>query len=620
MIEINDLTKRYGEQLLFEKASFSVFSRERIGLVGRNGHGKSTLLKIITGVERADEGRVAIPKNYRIGYLHQLINFASGTVLAEVAKGLPEGSKDDLWRVKKILTGLGFQDEDLEKYPSIFSGGYQMRMELAKVLVSEPDMLLLDEPTNFLDIISIRWLEKFLKSWRGELVIISHDRSFMDSVITHVVGIHRARVRKSKGTTSRYYAQVEKDEEVYEKRRVNEEKKRKQIETYISTFRAKARRAKSVQSSVKRLDRMETIEKLGNIRTLSFTFRQAPFRPPVVMDAKGICFSYTEEAPYLINDLSLTVQRGDKICIAGANGKGKTTLAKVLGGVLAPAKGEIKRNPQVVMAYYEQGNTAKLNDTSTVEEEIASAYVGRNKTEVSSICGAMMFSGDNMLKKISVLSGGERSRVLLAKTLLSESNLLILDEPTHHLDMESCSGLFEAVQEYAGAAIVVTHDEYFLHKVATKLIMFTGGRIIVFPGNYSEFLDSVGWAESDPVSEINGSDKKGRQEVEASKGVNKKELRRLRAQKMAYRREKLGPIEAAIDNIEKDIARRDEEYSNLTEELIRLSEENTSPAAIAEASKRLNTLKSETERLYEALESKIKQFEQVREQLGENLD
>ena len=342
MIEIYGLTKRYGDQLLLEEAAFNIKQGEHIGLAGRNGHGKTTLLKIIIGEEVADEGRVAIPKNYRIGYLHQIIDFTEKTVLREACKGLPVDMKTEIWKTEKILMGLGFKKEDFEKEPCIFSGGYQMRIELAKVLVSEPDMLLLDEPTNFLDIISIRWLENFLKTWKGELIVISHDRKFMDSVSTHIIGIHRAKVRKVKGSTKKYYSAIEKEEEIHDKRRINSGKERKQIEEYISSFRAKARRAKSVQSSIKRLNKMEKFDALKNIKTLSFSFNASPFRPPVVMETKNISFSYDESQPYLINNFSLMVERGDKICIAGPNGRGKTTLAKILAGVLEPAEGDLK--------------------------------------------------------------------------------------------------------------------------------------------------------------------------------------------------------------------------------------------------------------------------------------
>lgn len=615
MIEIFDFTKAYGEQVLFEDASFNIFAGERIGLVGRNGHGKSTLLKMITGEEDVDGGRKTIPRNYSIGYLPQIVKFTENNVLDEACKGLPLDRKDEVWKVEKILTGLGFKDGELEKEPEIFSGGYQMRIELTKVLVSEPDMLLLDEPTNFLDIISIRWLEAFLKKWKGEFIVISHDRNFMDSVVTHIVGIHRAKVRKIKGKTKKYYTTIAKEEEIHEKRRVNDGKKRKQIEGYISSFRAKARRAKSVQSSIKRLNKMESIDKLGDIRALSFSFNSTPFRPPMVMEAKSLSFSYDRKAPYLINDFSLLLERGDKVCIAGANGKGKTTLAKILAGVIEPVKGFVKVNPQVELAYYEQGNSAKMEDDRTVEDEIFSAHPGKSRTEARTICGNMMFSGDNALKKIAVLSGGERSRVLLAKTLLSPSNLLVLDEPTHHLDMESCAALLEAVKEYEGAAVVVTHDEYFLHKVATKLIIFMDDNIVVFPGNYSEFLEQVGWDKDDPVEKNAVFDKPGKKiDTNVPVPENKKEERRARAARRALTKEKLGGFEYRIAGLEKDISIAEKEKSLLTDALIKSSEKSEANK-IVEISKQLKENKSTIDRLYGELDSALRSLEQAKKDL-----
>ncbi len=244
MIEAHEISKEYGEQVLFRDATFNILPGERIGLVGRNGHGKSTLLRILCGEDEPDSGEIIVPKNYKMGYLRQRIDFTEKSVLEESCKGLPEAHHSEIWKCEKMLMGLGFTEEDFGKPPEVFSGGYQMRIELAKVLVSEPDMLLLDEPTNFLDIISIRWLEKELKAWRGELVIISHDRNFMDSIITNVIGIHRTKIRKMAGSTDKYYSHMAREEEVYEKRRINTEKKRKQVEGYISKFRVKARRAK----------------------------------------------------------------------------------------------------------------------------------------------------------------------------------------------------------------------------------------------------------------------------------------------------------------------------------------------------------------------------------------
>jgi len=495
MISIKNLTKQYGGRELFSDISFDVLSGERVGLVGRNGHGKTTLFRMITGEERPDDGKIFKPNKYSIGYLEQHLNFTKPTVLDEGCEGLGPEDLAGEWKVEKTLSGLGFGKEDFSRSPSEFSGGFQMRIALAKVLVSEPNMLLLDEPTNFLDIVSIRWLEKFLRSWRGELIVISHDRGLVDSVTTHIVGIHRGKVRKIKGSTGKYYAQLRADEELHEKKRLEDEKKRRQLTEYINRFRSKASLASMVQSNIKKLEKMGQEEKLSSIRTLSFSFKYDPLRAHQIMDVHGLTFSYNGQEPYLIGDLSFAVNRHDKICIVGKNGKGKTTLLKLLSGRLKPVSGIVKTHTAALTAYYEQANTADLNDELTVEEEIARGSDSLDRSRVRGICGAMMFSGDDAEKKVKVLSGGERSRVLLGKLLVAPSNLLFLDEPLHHLDIESCQAMIDAVKDFEGAALVVAHDEHFLNKVATKLIVFKNDRAFFYPGTYKDFLESVGWDE-----------------------------------------------------------------------------------------------------------------------------
>ncbi|MBW1814855.1 MAG: ABC-F family ATP-binding cassette domain-containing protein, partial [Deltaproteobacteria bacterium] len=272
MIRAENLTKGYGDYTLFDAASFNINKGERVGLVGRNGHGKTTLFRMIYGEEKWDSGSIVVPKNYRVGYVKQKIEFTRKTVLEEGMTGLSAGEKDHFWKVEKILAGLGFSNTDMQRHPEEFSGGYQVRLNLAKVLVAEPDLLLLDEPTNYLDITSIRWIEHFLLRWPHELILITHDRSFMDKIVTHVMGIHRRKMRKIAGATEKYYVQLAQDEEIYEKTRANDEKRRKEIEQFITRFRAKARLANMVQSRVKTLSKMEKKEKLEKIKTLEFSF------------------------------------------------------------------------------------------------------------------------------------------------------------------------------------------------------------------------------------------------------------------------------------------------------------------------------------------------------------
>ena len=350
--------------------------------------------------------------------------------------GLPETEKDHHWKVEKILAGLGFSQDDMQRHPQEFSGGFQVRLNLAKVLVSEPDLLLLDEPTNYLDITSIRWVERFLLRWPHELMLITHDRGFMDKVVTHTVGIHRHKARKIAGNTDKYYSQIAQDEEIYEKTRLNDERRQKEIKQFITRFRAKARLANLVQSRIKTLEKLEKKDKLGQIDTLDFSFRSEPFRGKHVLSVSNASFAYDAASP-LIENFDLSVNAGDRICVVGKNGKGKTTLLKLLAGSLDPQDGEIQYNPSVKKGFFEQTNIQTLDERRTVEEEILYSHAGIDRQAARNICGAMMFEGNSALKKISVLSGGEKSRVLLGKILVTPLNLLLLDEPTNHLDMDS---------------------------------------------------------------------------------------------------------------------------------------------------------------------------------------
>ncbi|MBN1499839.1 MAG: ABC-F family ATP-binding cassette domain-containing protein [Spirochaetes bacterium] len=495
MIKISGLNKSFGSQVLFDDLSLSINKGEKVGLVGRNGHGKSTLFQMILGNVEYDSGTISIPKNYRIGHLEQHLHFTKATVLEECSLGLPEGEEYNTWLVEKILSGLGFSENDMQRSPHEFSGGYQIRMNLAKLLVSEPDMLMLDEPTNYLDIIAIRWLEEFLREWENEFILITHDRSFMDAVVTHTAAIHRTKARKVEGDTDKLYGQINQEEEIYEKTRQNEAKKRRQEEIFIARFKAKASFASRAQSRVKKLEKQGEMKALDNIQDLELYFNSAPFAAAQMMSAEEISFSYDGKEPFLIDKFSLAVGKNDRICIIGKNGKGKSTLLKLLCGELKPVSGEISKHPSLQEGYFGQTNKIDLNDNRTVSEEIRSADKSCNEFKARSIAGGLMFPGDNALKKIKVLSGGEKSRVVLGKILVTPSHLLFLDEPTNHLDMQSCDSLIEAIDNFDGSVIMVTHNEMHLRAVATKLIVFDNNKIITYSGTYDEFLSDVGWSD-----------------------------------------------------------------------------------------------------------------------------
>ncbi len=497
MIKIISLSKAYGKQVLFDGLSLSINRGEKIGLVGRNGHGKSTLFQMILGHAEANSGEISIPKNYRIGHLEQHIHFTQTTVLDECSLGLTEDEQYDTWKVEKILSGLGFSEEDMHRDPAELSGGYQIRMNLAKLLVSNPDMLMLDEPNNYLDIVAIRWLEDFLKSWEGEFILITHDRSFMDSVVTHVAAIHRTKARKVEGNTEKLYTMINQEEEIYEKTRLNEAKKRRQEEIFIERFKARASFASRTQSRVRKLEKQGEKKALEHIEDLELFFNSAHFPGSQMMTAEDISFSYSGAQPFLIEKFSIGIGKRDRICIIGKNGKGKSTLLKLLAGELKPLSGNIYKHPALQQGYFGQTNRIDLDDNKTVAEEIRSADKACTDHKARCIAGGLMFTGDNALKKIKVLSGGEKSRVLLGKILVTPCHLIFLDEPTNHLDMQSCDSLIEAVDDFDGSVVMVTHNEMHLRTVATKLVVFDNDTISIYHGGYDDFLRDVGWADEE---------------------------------------------------------------------------------------------------------------------------
>jgi ATP-binding cassette subfamily F protein 3 len=597
MIRVENLTKSFGDRLIFDEISFSLSSKQRVGLVGQNGHGKTTLFQMINGDEQPDSGSVVIPKNYRIAYVKQQLEFAAATALEEGLRALPPQEQDQAWKVEKVLVGLGFSEEDFHRHPSQFSGGLQVRLNLVKALVSEPDLLLLDEPTNFLDIVSIRWIEQFLNTWPHELLLITHDRSFMDKVVTHTMGIHRRKVRKISGNTAKYYDQIAQDEEVYEKTRINDERRRREVQQFISRFRAKARLANLVQSRIKTLKKMEKKEKLDQMKLLDFSFRSSPFPGKRALTARNLDFAY-ERGKNLIKDFSITIEAGERVCVVGKNGKGKTTLLKLLAGVLSPQAGETVYHPSIAKGFFEQTNVNSLVDARTVEEEILYSHADMDRQRARNICGAMMFSGDDALKKISVLSGGEKSRVMLGKLLATPMNLLLLDEPTNHLDMESCDALLTAIDFFEGTVIMVTHNEMFLHSLAERLIVFQNDHIEVFDGSYREFLEKDGWHDKGSLARRSGS-KTLRRETTAR--LAKKELRRKKSDIMAQRSKIAGPLEKHIARLENDIESHEVELDRHNQAMQQASQKQDGQQ-IAELSRAIHATQSAIDKYFDELE------------------
>ena len=495
MITIQDLSISFDGKALFTDVNVHFNQKEKVGLIGRNGSGKSTFLKLLLKQLEADNGEIKIPRNYQIGYLEQHIKFNHKTIIDEVASVLPEERIYETWKGEKILNGLGFTDEEMLQDPNLFSGGYQVKVNLAKLLLLEPNLLLLDEPTNYLDIHSIRWLKKFLNDWTEELILITHDRNFMDSIITHTLNIHRGNFRKIPGNTKKIKEQILQEEEIYEKTRVNQEKEREKTQAWINRFKSKATLASRAQSKVKMLEKKEVHKKLDVIANLNFKFNYLNYNSKQnLMRVKDIAFGYSDDK-VLLSNLSFNVQKGDKICVIGKNGKGKSTLLKLLSQEINVLNGEIGIHEKVKIGYFGQMNIDRLNSKNTIYQEIQSVDPQIIETQVRRTCAHMMFPGTLSNKPISVLSGGEKSRVMLGKILLNPVNLLFLDEPTNHLDMESTETLMEAVKQFEGSVLMVTHDEYFLNKIANKLIVYDEGRVFNYNGTYKEFQKKIGWKD-----------------------------------------------------------------------------------------------------------------------------
>jgi len=531
MIQINNLSKSFSDQILFENISFNIQKGERCGLVGRNGSGKSTLFSIIQGKLLPDSGEVSIPKNYRIGSLEQHIKFTKKTVLEECIQVLHEDQKYDFHLAEKILFGLGFTDDDLNKDPMSFSGGYQIRINLCKCLLIEPNLLLLDEPTNYLDIVSLRWLKSFLNSFQGEIILITHDRNFMDSITTHTMGITKNYLKKFSGDTAKFYEKIQLEDEIYQKTKENIDKKKAHLESFIDRFGAKASKASQAQSKMKQLNKLENMDDLVSEASMDLHFNYSPCPGKQIFEAKDLSFGFPGK-DILFSNLNFSLGRNDKIGIIGKNGKGKSTLLNTISGHFTPLSGEVNFHPSTKIGHLGQTNIERLNPNNTIIEEIQGVNTNLGHTKVRNICGSLMFTGDMGKKKISVLSGGEKNRVMLGKIIANESNLLLLDEPTNHLDIESIEILSKEIKNYEGAVLIVTHSESLIRSVCNKLVIFHDNIAEIFDGSYDEFLEKIGWGDDD-------QQKKSKSQKEM---LSKKEIHARRAVIIKERAKILNPI------------------------------------------------------------------------------
>ena len=607
MIQLQNISKNFASQELFENLNLKLNSGNRAGLVGRNGSGKSTLFKIILGEEHPDSGDVIIPKNYRIGTLKQHLSFSEKTLREEASLALGEEMQYDVYRVEKILFGLGFNAEDLEKEPLSFSGGFQIRINLAKLLVTEPNLLLLDEPTNYLDIVSLRWLKNFLRAFEGEVILITHNRDFMDSVCTHTMGLVRKDIEVIQGDTHKFYEQLASNDEHYQKQKEAQDRKVKELEEFIAKNKARASTAALAQSKVKQLEKMDRLHDLSFDNSLAFDFNFKETPAKIMLEVEDLSFGYLHDN-LLFKDIKFTLNRGECIGIIGKNGKGKSTLLNTLAGELKQLSGEVRSHPSVEFAHFGQTNIARLHPSSTVTDEIHSANTKLSTEVIRSIAGAMMFSGESADKKVSLLSGGEKSRVMLGQILARDVNLLFLDEPTNHLDMESIEALTEAITSFEGGVMIVTHSEEMLRRVCDRLIIFAKDGAEYFDGGYDEFLEKIGWEEEEKEERVKVAPKS-----------NNKENKKLRAELVRERNKLTSSLKKKVEKLENKIMEVEDSLTSHHQELIEVSNSGDS-ASLMELSKLVSDEENKVEEMFEELEVAQTELDTINEEYESKIE
>jgi ATP-binding cassette subfamily F protein 3 len=529
VIQLSDLTKSFGDRVLFDHVTWQIGDGERVGLCGPNGAGKTTLLKILGGTEEADSGGVVKPAGLSIGYLPQDgLSHSGRTVFEEASSAfqslldmkaemhdiehklgdtsipqnehdamlsryaelqdrfrLDEGYSMDL-RIASVLRGLGFSSEDADRPCETFSGGWQMRIALATLLLGRPNLLLLDEPTNHLDLEARNWLEEYLGSYPYAVILVSHDRYFLDAVVTRITDVHLRKLTDYVGNYSKYVEQRDAMLEQLRQAKRDQDEEIARVKLFIDRFRYKATKAAQVQSRIKMLEKVIPIEVPPERKRIHFRFPACAKSGRTVLEVKQASKAYG--ALKVLDKIDLHIERGDRIALVGPNGAGKSTLMRMLSGEEAPDAGQRIVGHQVVMEYFAQDEATRLEPTLTVYETLQSGSPMDMVPAIRNLLGGFLFSGDDIYKKAGVLSGGERTRLAVARMLLRPSNTLLLDEPTNHLDLDSKDVLLDALEDYGGTLIIVSHDRYFVEKLATKIIEIGHGQALVYPGTYKEFL------------------------------------------------------------------------------------------------------------------------------------
>jgi len=487
MITLRGISKSFGAQTLFEDASLQINDGDRFALVGPNGAGKSTLFKLIMGQEPPDTGEVQLRSGIQFGYLPQETASLTGAPVLEETLNGEEADHRRQAQAKKILMGLGFKVSDFTRPAAELSGGWQMRVMIARLLLKAPDLLMLDEPTNHLDLESLLWFQNHLQGYRGALFLISHDREFINAVTDRIVEVRQARLNVYTGSFETYLALKRQEQENLISAYKRQQKEIEELELFISRFRAKASLAASVQSKIKYLERMEKIELPPDDKTVGFSFPQPTRSGHIVMDLKELSQSYDGEN-WVYERLDLTLERGEKIALVGPNGAGKSTLLKVLAGQIPFQKGERKIGHEVEVGYFSQHRSDMFRSDRTVLQEALEIRRPHSEQTVRTVLGSFLFQGNSVFKKVAVLSGGEKSRLGLARLLLDPPNLLLMDEPTTHLDMASVEVLVDALKKFEGTLCFISHDVYFIRALANHVIHVNRGRVTRYPGNYDYFL------------------------------------------------------------------------------------------------------------------------------------
>lgn len=524
MLSISNLSYYIGGRPLFEDASLHVRPKDRVGLIGLNGRGKSTLLRLIHGDLQYDSGSISMSNECTVGFLNQdQLSYSSERAILDVAmdafeeavklhekiekiiKKLESEYSDELVqqltkaqeryeqldgyslqaKAEEVLEGIGFETSDLKRPLNEFSGGWRMRVILAKLLLENPSLLMLDEPTNHLDLPSIQWLENYLKNYDGAVIVVSHDRRFLDATVNRIVEVSNAQLNAYEGNYTFYLEEKELRQEVQQNAYENQQQKIKQTEKFIERFRAKATKARQVQSKVKMLDKMDKVEAVEeDLSTISFKFTMSKTSGKHVMVLENIHKAYGDNV--IFKNSTAVVNRGDKVAFIGANGKGKSTLLRIIADS-EKFEGKRQEGHNVQMGFYAQHQVESLHVENEMLEELKQAGSKKTELELRSLLGCFLFSNDDVFKKIKVLSGGEKSRVALAKTLISEANFLLLDEPTNHLDFLSENVLIQALQKYEGTFITVSHNRHFISQVANKIWYIEDHNLKEYPGSYKEF-------------------------------------------------------------------------------------------------------------------------------------